>query len=79
MPNAFLGLIESACHGGAVANVGFDGERAASRRFDLPAQFLQPPGAARHQRDAGAVGGKHLRETPAKPAGGAGHQRHFVR
>ncbi len=32
-------------------------------------------GAARHQRDRGAVRGQHLGKAQAEPAGRAGHQR----
>ena len=71
-----LGGVEGARHGGAVGDVGLDGDGLAAFAFDLVLERLEPVGAPRHQRDRGAVVGERLGELHAQPAGRAGHQRH---
>ncbi len=71
----FFGGIEGARHGGAVGDVGCDGNGLAAVLFDFIFQRLKPLDAARHQRDGGAVVGQRARKLHAKAAGGAGDQR----
>ena len=71
-----FGGIEGSDHGGAVGNVGFDGNGAAAGGLDRLLQVEQPVGPPRHQGDGGAVIGQRLGELRAQAAGGAGHQRH---
>ena len=71
-----LGGVEGARHGGAVGDVGFDGDGLAAFAFDLGFERRKPVGPPRHQRDRCAVIGQRLGELDAEPAGGAGYQRH---
>ena len=70
-----FGLVEGAHHGGAVGDVGFDGDRAAALPFDRGFQVLQPLDPPRHQRHRRAIVGERPRELSAEPAGRAGDQR----
>ncbi len=70
-----FGLVEGARHGGAVGDVGLDGQSFAALGFDVFFERGKALGAAGDQRDGGAVVGERKRELHAQAAGGAGHQR----
>ena len=70
-----LGGVEGAAHRGAVGDVGLDRHRLAAFAFDLVLERFEPVGAARHQRDGGAVVGERAGKLHAEPAGRAGDQR----
>ena len=62
-------------HSGAVGDIGLDRDRASARGRDAGNRFPQTLGAPRHQHDRGAVGGQHVGEARAEPAGSARDQR----
>ena len=70
-----LGLVEGARHGLAVEHIGLDRDGPAAGGFDARLDGGEPIGAARHQRDRGAILGQHFGETHAQPARRAGDQR----
>ena len=70
-----LRFVEGAHHRVAVEHVGLDRQRAAAGGLDARLHVGEPVGAARHQRDRGAVLGQHLGEAHAEPARRAGDQR----
>ncbi len=71
----FLGGIVCARHGGAVGDVGLDGDGLAALVLDFIFQRFKPLDPPRHQRDRGAVVRQRAGELHAQPAGGAGDQR----